>query len=108
MTTDADSALADFAAGYSLGFQTGVEVGAARGAADEAAAWQSVLAGCTESWRQPRRDELERRREVDHQPCAAKCRRCSRCVHSLSYWARGGRDFLGIEREAALARGEVA
>ena len=52
----------------------------------------------------PTKAELAKRRMVDHRPCPRKCRRCSKCVHSLAYWARGGRDYLGVEAEAELAR----
>lgn len=52
---------------------------------------------------QPTLDELARARAVDHQPCARRCRRCSRCIHSMAYYGRGGRDYLGAEVERELA-----
>lgn len=57
----------------------------------------------------PSLDELQRRQEVDHSPCPRKCRQCSRCIHSLAYWSRGGRDYCGVQAEANLAKkGRVA
>lgn len=57
---------------------------------------------------QPAWDVILGRRELDHKPCPAKCRKCSRCIHSLAWWERGGRPFLGVEQERALVRGDVA
>jgi hypothetical protein len=50
-------------------------------------------------WVHPRFAEVVKRRQVDHEPCPTRCRRCSRCVHSLAYWARGGRDYRGQANE---------
>lgn len=47
--------------------------------------------------------EVERTRKPDWQPCRARCRACSRCIASLAYWLRGGRRYLGVDREAELA-----
>lgn len=49
---------------------------------------------------QPAWDVLQGRRDPDYQPCAA---RCARCIASLAYAGRGGRPFLGVEREAEMA-----
>jgi hypothetical protein len=49
------------------------------------------------AWVHPRHLDLERRRVVDHQPCRARCRSCSACVHSLAFYARGGRSFAAGE-----------
>lgn len=54
-------------------------------------------------WVHPRFSELEEIRKPDYRPCPAKCRACSRCVASESYWSRGGRPYLGVEAEARLA-----
>lgn len=93
----------DFTAGYTLGYATGYDVGHAHGVTEESAAWTSVLTGCTDTWRQPRREEVLRAREVDHQPCPTKCRTCSACFHSLSWYERGGRPYLGVQAERARA-----
>ncbi len=50
-------------------------------------------------WVHPRFAEFAKRREPDHRPCPARCRRCSRCIHSLAWFARGGRAYLGIVAE---------
>jgi len=42
---------------------------------------------------------LARARTVDHRPCPARCRQCSRCIHSLAYWQRRG-DYLGANGTA--------
>jgi hypothetical protein len=59
---------------------------------------QAIARAARAGWMHPRYDEIVKRRAVDHQPCRARCRSCSRCVHSLAYYARGGR---------SLAAGEV-
>jgi hypothetical protein len=56
-------------------------------------------------WKLPWHAEVEKHRVIDHRPCPAMCRRCSRCIHSLDYWARGGRPYLGVQREAEAAAG---
>lgn len=58
-------------------------------------------------WRHPRQAETDARRVVDHQPCRTKCDRCSRCLHSRAWYARGQRPFLGVEAEATLAGGAI-
>lgn len=47
--------------------------------------------------------EIVERQRIDFKPCAARCGRCSRCVCAEARERRGGRDYLGIEREAELA-----
>jgi hypothetical protein len=89
-----------FTAGYVEGYAAGVAV--------TELDYQLHLGVAKSALSLPLLAELERRRTVDHQPCAMKCRRCSRCVHSLAYYGRGGRDFLGIEAERELAAKEAA
>lgn len=48
-------------------------------------------------WKHPRMSEIERRRVVDHQPCRARCDRCSACLHSRAWYARGCRPFASGE-----------
>lgn len=45
-----------------------------------------------------------KRVEPDNQPCPQRCRRCSLCIRSLAYWARGGRDYLGVEGELRMTQ----
>ena len=52
---------------------------------------------------QPDWDTIRGLREVDRTPCSAKCRRCSQCIAYEAWYLRGRRDYLGVEREAALA-----
>lgn len=56
------------------------------------------------TWTHPRHAEIVARRRLDHLPCPRKCRRCSRCIHSLAWHERGQRPYLGVQREAALLR----
>lgn len=86
----------DFDAGYRLGFATAAQVEYRRGEHDADDRWTSALTGCTSTWRSPGRDETEQTRTPDWQPCSMKCRRCSRCIASMAYWARGGRPYLGV------------
>ena len=75
--------------GYTVGFQTGTEI--------EHDRWTYWLGIARKRLDTTAYVEIERRREVDHQPCAGKCRRCSRCIHSMAWYARGRRDFRGTE-----------
>ena len=85
---------------FRLGYAAGFDVGYAWGVRDEGAAWSSILTGCTDTWRSPRQAELQAvREEIRHDPCPARCDRCSRCIHSRSWWSRGGRPYPGAERE---------
>lgn len=52
-------------------------------------------------WTHPRHAEIEQRRTVDHEPCAQRCGRCSRCIHAGAWQRRGGRDFRGLDGERA-------
>jgi hypothetical protein len=47
-------------------------------------------------WRHPRYAELVERRRVPHEPCGARCGRCSRCIHAEAWRQRGGRPFEGL------------
>jgi hypothetical protein len=86
---------AKFELGYRLGSGTGYEVGWAHGFAACEREWQAFLGVYRQAVRTPRRAELERAREFrPGEPCVMNCRRCSKCVHSLAYWRRGGRDYL--------------
>jgi hypothetical protein len=80
----------DFVAGYQLGWCAAADVEFRRGYDQADAEWTAVLTGCTETFRRPTHAELEARRQIDHQPCSRRCRSCSRCIHSLAYYARGG------------------
>jgi hypothetical protein len=53
----------------------------------------------------PTQAALAKARTLSHDPCRTRCKKCSQCFHSMSYWARGGRDWLGVAAEAELARG---
>lgn len=74
-------------AGRTIGFGEGYQY-----RDTEVQAWLGVVRGVL---KQPTMDELAKARELSHEPCSRKCRRCSRCIHSLSYWERGGADYLG-------------
>jgi hypothetical protein len=105
-TLDVTADLRHFHDGYRLGYGTGYEVGFAHGSDDALDLVQSVLTGCTDTFRSPRQDDLRAARdEVPTQPCWTRCRRCSRCARSLAYWGRGGRDYLGTEQELAIQVG---
>jgi hypothetical protein len=64
---------------------------------------QGWLGVSREHLKSPLYAELQERRTLSHDPCRTRCKKCSKCIHSLAYWARGGRDYLGVEAEAALA-----
>jgi hypothetical protein len=102
---DVTDDLRHFDAGYRLGWSSCYPIAYSHGESDSDDRWTSALTGCTDSWRSPRQDELRAARVVDNQPCSTRCRRCSRCLRSITYWARGGRDFLGVEAEALLTSG---
>jgi hypothetical protein len=85
----------DLELAYQIGYGNGYQIGYAHGVRDEGAAWTAVFTGCAETWRRPNYAELENAREVDWQPCPARCKACSRCIASLAYWARGGRPYEG-------------
>jgi hypothetical protein len=90
---------------WRLGYATGYDVGYAHGVEDEGAAWSSILTGCTDTFRSPHQDELRAvRDEIRHDPCPARCDKCSRCFHSRAWWGRGCRPFEGVEAEAARVR----
>jgi hypothetical protein len=86
--------LRDFRAGYQLGYGAAADVEYRRGYDQADAEWTAVLTGCTETFRRPNYAEVQARRVIDHQPCSSKCKACSRCIHSMAYWARGG-DYMG-------------
>lgn len=92
---------ASFADGFDLGVSAGLAVGFQQGwgAHVERVQARFGLAVLDE----PTQDKLAQLRAVDHQPCSRKCRRCSRCIHSMAYYGRGGRDYLGVEAERRLA-----
>lgn len=93
----------DFAEGYSAGLATGLDLGFRQGENAEARLWSEAL-GELQQADQTTAAEYELRRAEDPiEPCRARCRSCSRCVRSIAYWGRGGRDYLGVEAEAALA-----
>ena len=104
-----DDALVDFAAGYTLGYETGREIGWTTGyrdsEIDHERAWLPVARRVRVGANDPSTVELERLRTPDFQPCPTRCSTCSRCIASRAYWARGGRQYLGQEQEAALAAG---
>jgi len=56
------------------------------------------------AWRSPTYALIERQREIMHEPCRLlSCRgRCSRCIHAAAWAARGGRPYLGVQREREL------
>jgi hypothetical protein len=97
----ADSEQAAYEAGYLAGLANGIS--AERRDRDRIdAEWQSWLGVAKSSLDLPTHAQLERSRTIDHQPCAARCKKCSRCIHSLAYWARGGRDYLGVGAETQI------
>ncbi len=57
----------------------------------------AIARAAAPSWVHPRHSEIAQRRVVDHQPCRTKCDRCSRCLHSRAWYARGGRPFAAGE-----------
>jgi hypothetical protein len=56
-------------------------------------------------WRSPTYAQLEAQRVITHEPCRVRsCRGgCSRCIHAAAWRKRGGRPYLGVQREAELA-----
>jgi hypothetical protein len=97
--------LAGLADGDRLGRAAGDEIGYERGRADECAEWTAAMTGCAETWRRPKYAQLQaiRAESPTNQPCPTRCRKCSVCLRSISFWARGGRDFLGVQQERELA-----
>jgi hypothetical protein len=96
----------DWQDGFRRGFAVAVEAALAVGygqgwdAHAELISWQLGVA--SEFLRNtPTRRELARAREYTNDPCRAKCGRCSKCLHSRSYWSRGG-DYLGVAEESRL------
>lgn len=87
-----------------LGYRAGVCDGRADVLAAVGEAGRAIAPGAAAVMKQPSWDELQSRRAPDYQPCPARCSACSRCIASLAYWSRG-RPYLGVEQEAALARG---
>jgi hypothetical protein len=87
----------------SVGWRVGVVDGRRDVLARIGQAGQAVRLAAGRDLHRPRWDELAGRREIDHQPCPTKCRKCARCLHSLAYYGRGGRDYLGVQAEAELA-----
>lgn len=82
--------------GAGVGFQAAM-IAMRIGGEDMMTAARSFLAA------HPRHASLEAVREPDHRPCPGRCRKCSKCIHALSYFERGGRPYLGIEAEAVTA-----
>lgn len=89
-------------ASFELGRANGYQAGWLAGRDEEATAWQAIMTGYSKAIRQPTREELVRRRRPSNDPCAARCERCSQCIHALSVrlnLARYGRpDFPGLPR----------
>lgn len=90
------------AAAQCLGYERGYARGHADAESAMAISWAELVRQVRDGARCPSAKDLERRRQPDHEPCGRRCGRCSRCIHSLSYWQRGGRDFLGTAAERAL------
>jgi hypothetical protein len=85
--------------GYQLGYGTGYEIGWAHGFEARDRELQAVLGVVRSTLSTPRQSELQESREHHPgEPCERKCRRCSKCTHSLAYWRRGGRDFKPGDR----------
>jgi hypothetical protein len=85
-----------FDMGLRLGLAYGRRAGIVQGREDEDAEWQAHMGVLRDVVTQPRQAELEAARQfTPGEPCYRKCRRCSRCVHALAYWQRGGRDYPG-------------
>lgn len=94
--------------GYRAGFTAGTEVGGAGTLiALKHALPEGVLLDLLPDLPYIREYErLQRLREVNHDPCRLRCGNCSQCVHSMDYWRRGGRDYLGVEAERQLTRAD--
>jgi len=100
---------AEFEAGYIAGYHVGHELGVRHGEAAEARLWSEALGALQQTANLPLQAELEARRaDTCTDPCPTRCRQCSRCVRSLAYWGRGGRDFAGAEQEKAQIRAALA
>lgn len=85
-----------------LGYRVGLVCGESAVLRRLGQAGDSVMEGDLAILRRPRHSETAVQRQVHHQPCPTRCASCSQCLHSLAYWARGGRDYLGIEAEPDL------
>lgn len=87
-----------------LGYRAGIHDGRCEILAAIGEAGDNVRRAASPVLKQPALDTLLGRRDPDFRPCPARCQRCARCIASMAYWARGGRPYLGLEQEAALAR----
>jgi hypothetical protein len=101
---------AAFARGFDVGVDAGLAMGYRQGWDAHVGQVQLRLGLTLAVLDEPTQEKLSQLRAVDHQPCGVKCRRCSRCIHSMAYYGRGGRDYFGAaaERELAAARGVPA
>jgi hypothetical protein len=86
-----------------LGIDAGYAVGWGDGYSERDSEVQAWLGVSRAHLKSPSYAELEERRQHHTDPCRTKCARCSQCIHSMAFWRRGGRDYLGVEAEAALA-----
>lgn len=85
-----------FAEGQRFGEARGDATGYDRGCADTDALWTAALGIARRHAQMPTEDELRRRRTSDPvDPCPTRCQKCSRCVRSVAWWARGGADHPG-------------
>lgn len=92
-----------WAEAYRFGWHAGRADGLDQAAADTDRLWLGAL-GLIQTV-SPTSAELHRRRAEDPKnPCPTRCRKCSRCVRSMAYWSRGGRDYLGVEQERAVSQ----
>jgi|SRR5215469_5599532 len=87
-----------------LGWRLGLIDGAQRVLHKIGQAADDIRKGGVHVLRWPRWDELQGRRELDHEPCCRRCNNCSRCIHAEAWRKRGGRPYLGVQREAEPAK----
>jgi hypothetical protein len=84
---------------FRLGYGRGYDVGWADGRDAERVEWNRIIAAQAAVFANPRHTELEKRREVTNEPCAARCRTCSRCARYAQAWRNerlyGSKDFSG-------------
>jgi hypothetical protein len=80
-----------FEAIFVRGYDAGYQIGWIHGRDDERTAWNGIIGAYADTIAQPTQDE---RNGVhgDGQPCATRCRRCSRCTRYAAAW-RNRRDF---------------
>jgi len=90
------------AASHRLGWHDGHRRGHAAAEADMAASWHDLWLHVQATMRSPRHAELIERRRLTHDPCPARCGRCSACIHAehaAANLARYGRpDYPGATR----------